>query len=194
MITIPQKPIVSKFPLILRDVNLVTDFQPGEILMDYNNNELYYMNPKTLECESLSREIYNKILAANAENTLILLYNRDKILPKPPKDEILPKLNDRIYKAKKIIYTENAEKKLKEFEDIIKNKYVCLAKSPYSFTDNDDENEENTSMTITDISVSNGVGFVVVYTSGVMLMPGLTSSPQAERIDVDKNGNIIGME
>ena len=108
--------------------------------------------------------------------------------------EKIKKLNDRIYKANKIIYTENAEKKLKEFEDIIKNKYVCVAKSPYYFTDNDEENTENTSMTITDISVSNGVGFVVVYTAGVMLMPGLTSSPQAERIDVDKNGNIIGME
>ena len=108
--------------------------------------------------------------------------------------EKIAKLNSRIYKAKKIIYTENAEKKLKEFDDIIKNKYVCVAKSPYSFTDNDDESEENTTMTITDISVSNGVGFVVVYTAGVMLMPGLTSSPQAERIDVDKNGNIIGME
>ena len=105
--------------------------------------------------------------------------------------EKIEKLNNRIYKAKKIIYTENAEKKLKEFEDIIKNKYVCVAKSPYSFTDNDDENEENTSMTITDISVSNGVGFVVVYTSGVMLMPGLPNVPQAERIDVDKNGNIV---
>lgn len=108
--------------------------------------------------------------------------------------EKIEKLNSRIYKAKKIIYTENAEKKLKEFDDIIKNKYVCVAKSPYSFTDNDEEHEENTTMTITDISVSNGVGFVVVYTAGVMLMPGLTSSPQAERIDVDKNGNIIGME
>ena len=108
--------------------------------------------------------------------------------------EKIAKLNSRIYKANKIIYTENAEKRLKEFADIIKNKYVCVAKSPYSFTDNDDENEENTTITITDISVSNGVGFVVVYTSGVMLMPGLTSSPQAERIDVDKNGNIIGME
>ena len=49
-------------------------------------------------------------------------------------------------------------------------------------------------MTITDISVSNGVGFVVVYTSGVMLMPGLPSVPQAERIDVDKNGNIVRNE
>ncbi len=101
--------------------------------------------------------------------------------------EKIEKLNSRIYKAKKIIYTENAEKKLKEFDDIIKNKYVCVAKSPYYFTDNDDEHEENTTMTITDISVSNGVGFVVVYTAGVMLMPGLTSSPQAERIDVDEN-------
>ena len=105
--------------------------------------------------------------------------------------EKIEKLNNRIYRANKIIYTKNAENKLKEFEDIIKNKYVCVAKSPYSFTDNDEEIEENTSMTITDISVSNGVGFVVVYTSGVMLMPGLPSVPQAERIDVDKNGNIV---
>ena len=105
--------------------------------------------------------------------------------------EKIEKLNNRIYRANKIIYTKNAENKLKEFEDIIKNKYVCVAKSPYSFTDNDEEIEENTSMTITDISVSNGVGFVVVYTSGVILMPGLPSVPQAERIDVDKNGNIV---
>ena len=105
--------------------------------------------------------------------------------------EKIEKLNNRIYRANKIIYTKNAENKLKECEDIIKNKYVCVAKSPYSFTDNDEEIEENTSMTITDISVSNGVGFVVVYTSGVMLMPGLPSVPQAERIDVDKNGNIV---
>ena len=125
----------------------------------------------------------------NKKNRISYVYNMEDDIK-----EKITKLNNRIYKANKIIYTENAEKKLKEFEDIIKNKYVCVAKSPYSFTDNDEENTENTTMTITDISVSNGVGFVVVYTAGVMLMPGLTSSPQAERIDVDKNGNIIGME
>ena len=96
-----------------------------------------------------------------------------------------------MYIILKMIYTKNAENKLKEFWDIVKNNYLCVAKIPYSFTDNDEEIEENTSMTITDISVSNGVGFVVVYTSGVMLMPGLPSVPQAERIDVDKNGNIV---
>lgn len=113
------------------------------------------------------------------------------------KDDIkekIAKLNKRIYRANKIIYTENAEKKLKELENIIKDKYVCVAKSPYSFTDNDEEKSERTTMTITDISISNGAGLVVVYTAGVMLMPGLTSSPQAERIDVDKDGKIIGME
>lgn len=125
----------------------------------------------------------------NKNNRISYVYNIEDDIK-----EKIAKLNNRIYKANKIIYTENAEKKLKEFADIIKNKYVCVAKSPYSFTDNDEENEENTTMTITDISVSNGVGFVVVYTAGVMLMPGLTSSPQAERIDVDKDGNIIGME
>lgn len=131
--------------------------------------------------EKIARKIAQEI-ENNEKNGISYVYNMEDDIK-----EKIEKLNNRIYKAKKIIYTENAEKKLKEFEDIIKNKYVCVAKSPYSFTDNDEEIEENTTMTITDISVSNGVGFVVVYTAGVMLMPGLTSSPQAERIDVDEN-------
>ena len=139
--------------------------------------------------ENIARKIAQEIENDEKNNEISYVYNMEDDIK-----EKITKLNDRIYKANKIIYTENAEKKLREFEDIIKNKYVCLAKSPYSFTDNDEENTENTTMTITDISISNGVGFVVVYTAGVMLMPGLTSSPQAERIDVDKNGNIIGME
>lgn len=139
--------------------------------------------------EKIARKISKEIDNDEKNNGISYVYNMEDDIK-----EKITKLNNRIYKANKIIYTENAEKKLKEFDDIIKNKYVCVAKSPYSFTDNDEENEENTTMTITDISVSNGVGFVVIYTAGVMLMPGLTSSPQAERIDVDKNGNIIGME
>ena len=139
--------------------------------------------------ENIARKIAQEIENDEKNNEISYVYNMEDDIK-----EKITKLNDRIYKANKIIYTENAEKKLREFEDIIKNKYVCLAKSPYSFTDTDEESTENTTMTITDISISNGVGFVVVYTAGVMLMPGLTSSPQAERIDVDKNGNIIGME
>lgn len=132
----------------------------------------------------ISQEIENddKKNNNNKNNRISYVYNIEDDIK-----EKIAKLNNRIYKANKIIYTENAEKKLKEFADIIRNKYLCVAKSPYSFTDNDDESEENTTMTITDISVSNGVGFVVVYTAGVMLMPGLPSSPQAERIDIDKN-------
>ena len=139
--------------------------------------------------EKIAEKIVEEIDNDDKNNRISYVYDMEDDIK-----EKIAKLNNRIYKANRIIYTENAEKKLKEFDDIIKNKYVCVAKSPYSFTDNDEENEENTTMTITDISVSNGVGFVVVYTAGVMLMPGLTSSPQAERIDVDKNGNIIGME
>ena len=136
--------------------------------------------------EKIARRIVEEIDNDDKNNKLNYVYDMEDDVK-----EKIAKLNNRIYKANKIIYTENAEKRLKEFADIIKNKYVCVAKSPYSFTDNDEEKEENTSMTITDISVSNGVGFVVVYTSGVMLMPGLPSVPQAERIDIDKNGNIV---
>ena len=139
--------------------------------------------------EKIARRIVEEIEKNNNSTNNEIRYVYDV------KDEIkekIAKLNKRIYRENKIIYTENAEKKLKELENIIKDKYVCVAKSPYSFTDNDEE--KRTTMTITDISISNGAGLVVVYTSGVMLMPGLTSSPQAERIDVDKDGNIIGME
>ena len=141
--------------------------------------------------EKIARRIVEEIEKNNnsTNNEIRYVYDiKDDIKEK------IAKLNKRIYKANKIIYTENAEKKLKELENIIKDKYVCVAKSPYSFTDNDEEKSERTTMTITDISISNGAGLVVVYTSGVMLMPGLTSSPQAERIDVDKDGKIIGME
>ena len=141
--------------------------------------------------EKIARRIVEEIEKNNnsTNNEIRYVYDiKDDIKEK------IAKLNKRIYRANKIIYTENAEKKLKELENIIKDKYVCVAKSPYSFTDNDEEESERTTMTITDISISNGAGLVLVYTSGVMLMPGLTSSPQAERIDVDKDGNIIGME
>ena len=141
--------------------------------------------------EKIARRIVEEIENNNnsTNNEIRYVYDiKDDIKEK------IAKLNKRIYRANKIIYTENAEKKLKELENIIKDKYVCVAKSPYSFTDNDEEKTERTTMTITDISISNGAGLVVVYTSGVMLMPGLTSNPQAERIDVDKDGKIIGME
>ena len=141
--------------------------------------------------ENIARRIVEEIEKNNnsTNNEIRYVYDiKDDIKEK------IAKLNKRIYRANKIIYTENAEKKLKELENIIKDKYVCVAKSPYSFTDNDEEKSERTTMTITDISISNGAGLVVVYTAGVMLMPGLTSSPQAERIDVDKDGKIIGME
>ena len=163
-------------------------------LMEENNNiiieECTSWKYGEKGAENIARRIVkeiNEIKNDGLENNEInYVYNIEDDIK-----EKIEKLNNRIYRANKIIYTKNAENKLKEFEDIIKNKYVCVAKSPYSFTDNDEEIEENTSMTITDISVSNGVGFVVVYTSGVMLMPGLPSVPQAERIDVDKNGNIV---
>lgn len=163
-------------------------------LMEENNNiiieECTSWKDGGKGAENIARRIVkeiNEIKNDGLENNEInYVYNIEDDIK-----EKIEKLNNRIYRANKIIYTKNAENKLKECEDIIKNKYVCVAKSPYSFTDNDEEIEENTSMTITDISVSNGVGFVVVYTSGVMLMPGLPSVPQAERIDVDKNGNIV---
>ncbi len=168
------------------------EFLKNELIKEENNiiiEECTSWKDGGKGAEKIARKIAQELENDNKNNEIRYVYNMEDDI----KDKI-SKLNTRIYRAKKIIYTENAEKKLKEFENIIKNKYVCVAKSPYSFTDNDEEKEENTTMTITDISISNGAGLVVVYTAGVMLMPGLTKTPQAERIDIDKNGNIIGME
>lgn len=191
---------------ILKHYNNLTEFNKKVIIcinrfetddeneIEFLNNELIKVDRNIIieECtswkdggkgaEKIARRIVEEIDNDDKNNKLNYVYDMEDDVK-----EKIAKLNNRIYKANKIIYTENAEKRLKEFADIIKNKYVCVAKSPYFFTDNDEEKEENTTMTITDISVSNGVGFVVVYTAGVMLMPGLTSSPQAERIDVDEN-------
>ena len=210
---VKEKSFEKGIPNILKHYNNLTEFNKKVIIcinrfetddeneIEFLKNELIKEDINIIieECtswkyggkgaEKIAEKIVEEIDNDDKNNRISYVYNMEDDIK-----EKITKLNNRIYKANKIIYTENAEKKLKEFEDIIKNKYVCVAKSPYSFTDNDDENEENTTMTITDISVSNGVGFVVVYTAGVMLMPGLTSSPQAERIDVDKNGNITGME
>jgi len=195
-----KNPVDAMMAYERREITLQTriaikaDAFKHKILMDNLKDKYLITTPGKIKFNDILPDSFSYINEPTEENIQGMTPSKYFVDKGENIKEKIAKLNNRIYKAKKIIYTENAEKKLKEFEDIIKNKYVCVAKSPYSFTDNDYESEENTTMTITDISVSNGVGFVVVYTAGVMLMPGLPSSPQAERIDVDKDGNIIGME
>ena len=72
---------------------------------------------------------------------------------------------------------------------------VCIAKTQYSFSDDPTKLGAPTDFTVTvkNVRVSAGAGFVVVLTGDIMTMPGLPKSPAAERIDVDENGKITGL-
>ena len=72
---------------------------------------------------------------------------------------------------------------------------VCIAKTQYSFSDDPTRlgAPENFTVTVKNVKVSAGAGFVVVLTGDIMTMPGLPKSPAAEKIDVDENGKITGL-
>ncbi|MBR6425481.1 MAG: formate--tetrahydrofolate ligase, partial [Oscillospiraceae bacterium] len=72
---------------------------------------------------------------------------------------------------------------------------VCIAKTQYSFSDDPSllGAPENFDVTVKNVKVSAGAGFVVVLTGDIMTMPGLPKVPAAEKIDVDENGKITGL-
>ena len=101
-----------------------------------------------------------------------------------------------IYRADGVNFTAQALKAMKEISALGGDKLpVCIAKTQYSFSDDPTKLGAPTGHTITvrDLKLSNGAGFVVVYTGDIMTMPGLPKSPAAERIDVDENGKITGL-
>ena len=72
---------------------------------------------------------------------------------------------------------------------------VCIAKTQYSFSDDPAKlgAPEGFTVSVKNVRVSAGAGFIVVLTGDIMTMPGLPKSPAAERIDVDENGKISGL-
>ena len=72
---------------------------------------------------------------------------------------------------------------------------VCMAKTQYSLSDNPKllGKPEGFRITVSGASLSNGAGFIVCLAGSIMTMPGLSKSPSAFRIDVDENGNTVGL-
>ncbi len=102
----------------------------------------------------------------------------------------------KIYGADGVVYTTAANKALADIEKLDTAKLpVCIAKTQYSLSDDPQLLGKPTDFTITvrDVRLSNGAGFVVVYTGDIMIMPGLPKVPAAEKIDVDSNGKITGL-
>ncbi len=110
--------------------------------------------------------------------------------------EKMNKLATEIYRARGVIYTAQAEKAIKEVIALGGDKLpVCVAKTQYSLSDDPSLLGAPTDFDITvrDVRLSNGAGFVVVYTGNIMTMPGLPKKPAANSIDVDENSVISGL-
>lgn len=112
---------------------------------------------------------------------------------------IKEKLNiiaNEIYRADGVSYTTGAEKAIKEIEAIGFDKLpVCVAKTQYSLSDDPTKLgcPKNFTITVRDVKLSAGAGFVVALTGDIMTMPGLPKVPAANKIDVSADGEISGL-
>ena len=99
------------------------------------------------------------------------------------------------YGAAEIKYSSVAEKKIRELGEAYRKYPICMAKTQYSFSD--DGNILNAPsgfpVTVRDIEVRNGCGFIIVYLGDIMTMPGLPKVPSANNIDVTAAGQITGI-
>ncbi|MGN0490746.1 formate--tetrahydrofolate ligase [Ruminococcus sp.] len=110
--------------------------------------------------------------------------------------EKIEKIATTIYGASKVNYTTAAEKAIKEVEALGADKLpVCIAKTQYSLSDNPAllGAPKDFEITVRNVTLSNGAGFVVAYTGDIMTMPGLPKAPAAHSIDVDSDGKIVGL-
>lgn len=111
------------------------------------------------------------------------------------KDKLM-KIATEIYRAKSVTYTPQAEKAIAEIESLgFGNLPVCVAKTQYSLSDDPTMlgSPKDFSITVRDVKLSSGAGFIVVLTGNIMTMPGLPKSPAALKIDCDSKGNITGL-
>ena len=102
----------------------------------------------------------------------------------------------KIYGASGVLYTKKAEKKIKQLEDMGLDKIpVCMAKTQYSLSDDPALLGAPTGFDITvrDVNISNGAGFIVCLTGEIMTMPGLPKVPAANNIDITEDGEIVGL-
>ncbi|MFO8234996.1 MAG: formate--tetrahydrofolate ligase [Bacteroidales bacterium] len=137
----------------------------------------------------LAKKVKNT--ADNCTNKYKPMYEWSWDIPK--KIEAVAK---KIYGAAAIDYTATAKTDLKKIEALgLGELPVCIAKTQKSLSDNPDllGRPKDFIVTVREIEISAGAGFVVPITGKIMRMPGLPKSPAAEKIDVDKDGNITGL-
>ena len=125
------------------------------------------------------------------ENEFTYSYEADSTI-----QDKLTAIVTKIYHGAKVTLTADAKKQMKKLTEMgYGNLPVCMAKTQYSFSDNQKllGAPEGFTVTVRNLKVSAGAGFLVALTGEIMTMPGLPKSPAAERIDVDEDGRITGL-
>ena len=128
---------------------------------------------------ALAKEVLN--ILENEKSNYHPLYDVNKSIK-----EKIETICKEIYRAKDIVYTEEAEEQIKKYNELGYDKIpVCIAKTPLSFTDNAKIQgaPDDFTMTIREIRLSSGAGFVVALTGSIMTMPGLPKVPAAVKME-----------
>ena len=131
------------------------------------------------------------VTLSEKETKLNKIYELDNTI-----EEKIEKLSKKIYGAKGIEISENAQKQIDFIKQLgYNNLPICIAKTQYSFSDNPKNLEclEPFKIHIKEVILNAGAEFIVVITGKIFTMPGLPKKPAAENIDIDQNGNIIGI-
>ena len=111
-------------------------------------------------------------------------------------EDKLNQIVQKIYGGKRVVLTANAQKQAKQLEELgFGNCPICVAKTQYSLTDDQTKLGAPTGfeVTVRNLKISAGAGFIVALTGEIMTMPGLPKVPAAEKIDVDETGKITGL-
>ena len=137
-------------------------------------------------------ELAKKVaLACEQKSDFAPLYSLEKTI-----EEKIEMIACKIYGADGVNYTAEAKKALALINSLGGNNLpVCIAKTQYSLSDNPAllGRPKGFRLNVRDLRLSNGAGFVVVFTGDIMTMPGLPKKPSAENIDIDENGVISGL-
>lgn len=139
--------------------------------------------------EALAREVVR--LCEEEKGDFTFSYELDKTI-----EEKIEAVVKKVYGGDGITIMPNAKKQIAQLTELGFDKLpICIAKTQYSFSDDPTKlgAPENFTVTVKNVKVSAGAGFIVVMTGDILTMPGLPKSPAAERIDVDENGKITGL-
>lgn len=138
----------------------------------------------------IAQELIN-ICESRIQNNFNFAYDLNSSI----KDKITD-IAKKIYGADEVLFSFSSKAEIEKLENLgFGNLPICIAKTQYSFSDNPNllGAPKNFNITVKEVKVSAGAGFIVVLTGDIMTMPGLPKVPSAEKIDIDENGIITGL-